>query len=271
MYKFGIVLWAFPFMGPYMGKIAKDAGIDGIELELGNWEEGFFLSNREVQNGFLEIKEKYALEYPSIAVNTLCVHGLTNEYNRNEGSIVMKAIETAVNVASIMKIPKIQFPSFDNGAIKTDKDLENTALFLKKACELVAGENILICTENSLSIKENRKLFELVNADNFKLFFDTQNYALLKGYNPSQMILELQDLIVETHIKDGIGEMSNRLLGNGDSGFTESIEAFKKINYSGWFIIENYYHKPPLNARKVSFFELLKIDLMTVKDALKTK
>jgi sugar phosphate isomerase/epimerase len=269
--KFGIVLWAFPFMGPYMGKLAKDAGLDGMELELGNWEEGFFLANREVQDGFLEIREKFGLEYPSLAVNTLCFHGLTNEYNSGAGAIVMKAIETAVSVASAMGIPKIQLPSFDDGAIKTDKDLENTALFLKKACELAAGDNILICSENSLSMAENRKLFELVNAANFKLFFDTQNYALLKGYKPSQMILELRDLIIETHIKDGIGEMSNRLLGDGDSGFIESMGALKKINYSGWFLLENYYHKAPLNTRKESFFELLKIDLAAAKAALTAK
>jgi sugar phosphate isomerase/epimerase len=266
--KFGIVLWAFPFMGPYMGKLAKDAGLDGIELDLGNYEEGFFLANREVQDAFLEIKEQFDLEYPSIAINTLCFHGMTNDYNSPEGTIVMKAIETAIDVAVSMKIPKIQLPSFGCGAIGSTKDLENTVVFLKKACELSARNNILICTENSLSAHENKELFDTVNADNFKLFFDTQNYALLKEYKPSQMILELKDFIVETHVKDGIGDMSNRLLGDGNSGFFESMEAFKQINYSGWFILENYYHKAPLNMSSKSFFELLKVDLDTVKNSL---
>ena len=64
--KFGIVIWAFPFMGPYMCKLAKDAGLDGVQLELGNYEDNFFLTNKEVQGAFLEMKEKYGVEYPSL-------------------------------------------------------------------------------------------------------------------------------------------------------------------------------------------------------------
>ena len=193
---------------------------------------------------------------------------MVNDLNSKEGTIVLKAIDAAISAASALKIPKIMFPSFFAGEIKTKKDLENTTVFLKRACNLAKSENIVICTENTISIEDNKKLHRDVNENNFKLFFDTQNYALLKKYNPSEMILELRDIIVETHIKDGTGDMSNRLLGEGDSGFFNSMKTFKQINYGGWFIMENYYHKAPLNEKKESYFEQLKIDLSTAKKAL---
>ena len=43
-YKIGIVEWAFPFPGPYGLKIASERGLQGMELDFGEYETGFSLS-----------------------------------------------------------------------------------------------------------------------------------------------------------------------------------------------------------------------------------
>ena len=45
-YKIGIVEWAFPFPGPYGLKIAAELGLQGMQLDFGDYETGFQLSNR---------------------------------------------------------------------------------------------------------------------------------------------------------------------------------------------------------------------------------
>ena len=77
-----------------------------------------------------------------------------------------------------------------------------------------------MCTENILSSDENLKLVKAVGSDKLKIYFDTQNPYLNKGYYVPDMIRQLHPYIQEIHVKDGLdGELSGALLGEGDTDF----------------------------------------------------
>ena len=71
----------------------------------------------------------------------------------------------------------------------------------------------------------------------------------------------------EIHVKDGIGSViSSKLVGEGDANVRGSIDYLKKINYSGWLHLENYYWKEPLCRENSDVFALLKKDIELLKE-----
>ena len=50
-----------------------------MELDFGDYETGFKLSNPVIQKAYLECGREYGVEFPSIALNALNAHGMRNE------------------------------------------------------------------------------------------------------------------------------------------------------------------------------------------------
>lgn len=259
--KVGICQWSLPgrLSGPGSFEILSRYGLEGIELDLGAYEEGFPLANEIIQEAYKKAGNKHDLEFPSLAVNELNKYGMTNATDSKKRRIAITAINTAIDVAEFLNISIIQLPSFEDGEIESVADFQNTVEILQHACDAAAGKGLVIGTENLLSIKENKRLLDEVNRDNLKIYFDLQNYKLFEGYNTPKMIEELYPYICEIHAKDGENRMSESLLGEGKAGFNESVETLKERGYSGWFQLENYYFKKPLSDRG-NPFDLLSRD-----------
>ncbi|UCB47326.1 MAG: sugar phosphate isomerase/epimerase [Spirochaetota bacterium] len=265
--KIGVCQWAFPLEGPYSCIVASQLGLEGVELELGEYEHNFPISNKMIQGIYREVRDEYGIEYPSIAVNALLKNSMNNEETTEKGKIARLAIQRAVETADALGIPVIQLPSFIDGEIKSDEDFERTVDCLRYACGLVEGKNITIATENLLSSNDNKRILEKVDRPQMKIFFDLQNYSLFQGYNTQEMLEDLAPYICEVHAKDGKEHMSGALLGTGDAGFFESVKILKKIGYSGWIYLENYYDQYPLNSTGKDPFDLIKQDIKIIREA----
>ena len=72
--KFGCVAWGLPGGGYFGPQIAKEAGLDGIQLELGSYEWGYPLAQKQVQEAYLEEGNRLGIEYPSIVLNDVMDH-----------------------------------------------------------------------------------------------------------------------------------------------------------------------------------------------------
>jgi sugar phosphate isomerase/epimerase len=266
--KIGICEWSFPLRGPYSCKIAAKLGLEGIELDLGSYEQGFPLTNKVIQQAYLEAGEKWGIMYPSIAINALCTYGMTNPENSLKRNIALGAIYKGIDAAEALKIPIVQLPSFKDGEIKNEEDFQLASKCIGIACQYAEDKGIQIATENVLSIEDNMRLLDKVSRNNFRIFFDTQNPYHWHKYNIAEMIRKMAQFICEVHMKDGDDQLSAALLGRGKAGFYQSIEALKEINFSGWIHLENIYNQKPLNSGDDDPFELLKQDIDILKKAL---
>lgn len=267
--KLGVCHWSLPIEGPYALKLVADVGLEGIQLDIGSYDRGFQLSNPVVQQAYLEFSEKYHVTITSLAVRELDRFGMTRPDDSSEKEIVMEAIMKSIEIANSMGIPMIMLPSFEDGEIKTEVDFNRVIDCLKAACDEAEKYNIIVATENLLSIKETNQLFERVNKPNLKLYFDTQNYYLRRNYDVASMARELFPYIYEVHVKDGKdGHLSGALLGEGDSGYYETIEVLKRQGYQGWIHLENYYDQKPLSQQSSDPIHLLKKDISILKQSI---
>ena len=266
MIKFGICHFSLPIEGPYALKIASEAGFNGVQLDiLSNYKNQLALSKKITQEAFLKMGIEYNIEFPSIVIRELDQCSMVTKNNE----IAVDVIKKTINAAANMKIPIVVVPNFANSNIKSTEDFKQAVNVLKNACDIAGEYGITIATENILSPDKMVELIEKVNRPNLKLYFDSQNYYLHKKYNTAVLLERLMQYVCEVHVKDGKGnDLSGALLGEGDTGFYESIEVLKKHKYAGWIISENYYDLEPLSLKNDNPVELMKEDLRILKNAI---
>lgn len=268
--KLGICEWSLPLTGPDNCRIVKEACLDGMSLDAGTYELSYPLSNKRIQDNYLSAREKWNIEFPSIAINDLCNFSMCAGKGSKDREVAMVAVKKGIDAADYMRIPVVFLPSFLASDIKNERDFLATVAFIKEACRYAKHSNIHICTENILTAEENLRILELVAEENCRIYFDTQNPHSFHGYNAAEMIRKLGKHIIESHVKDGFtGQMSAALLGQGESSFEESLIAFADIRYSGWLLLENYYFQEPLSRQSKDPFDLLARDVEILKSSVK--
>lgn len=265
--RFGTCEWVFPtpLRGPSCCKVLKDFGMDVIEIEVGSAEEGFPLHDPYTLNAYREAKEKYGVDFAGVAANHTLDYSmnLTNP-DKECRDTIMKGAFYAIDAAAALDAPLIHLPSYTESLIKTEEDLISTAGYFREFCDYAADKNVLVCTENALNIEDQKKMFELVDRDNFKLYFDCENYQIEGLYTPD-LAEEFFDYVPQIHVKDGYVDFGTHLLGEGGAHVYETMKVFSRKGYSGYMLLENLYWQKPLLTEGKNPFEMMKRDLDVLK------
>ncbi len=267
-YQFAIADWCAPVAGPAICRMAAEVGLDGVELNLGDFAHNLPLTDPHVRAYYLDAQQKYGVGFASIAVNTLdqsYVMPPENERRAEERRFILRA---AVETAAAMRIPIVQVPNFWDNAIKNHAELELAAGFFREACEAAEERGIIVSSENPMTVEENLELMALVDRPNFRLYFDTENPVYFSGADSAAMLRAFGDRVCQIHVKDGTSEqMSCRLLGQGNAHFHDCVAVIREIGYSGWIVLENNYDMPPFNTFENDRFELLAEDVRILRQA----
>lgn len=268
--KLGICNFCVPGTGVFAPRFVAEAGLDGMSVEFGTYEKGFPLSNRRLQDAYLDEQQKYGIEYCNIGISGFDFIPLHAREDDPYHVIARQTLKSAVEAASYMNIPLVFVPAFGVSAINSEEDFEYTVKALQYACDLANEKGIQIASENALDTNGQINLVKAVDRENFGLFYDSDNLFYNKGYDQVKMLDELYEYLVpQLHVKDGKkGVLAGSLLGKGDSGFFGVIDVLKKRNYSGWIIIENLYEQKPLRDEG-DVFELFLEDVRILKNAVK--
>jgi len=269
-YKFACTQWGMPGEGLYAVKVAAAAGLDGLQIELGSYENGYPLAQKIVREGYMEDGEKYGIEFPSIVLNDLNNNIFVEGPNTDKGKIAYESFDLAVEVAADMGIDTIMIPNFFDDFITKPEHYDNAADGLRYICDRAARYGIQIASETVLAWKDHKKVLDKVDRKNIGVFFDSMNYKYFSHLDPLSNLKDLYPHMVnQLHFKDGIKEMSGSMLGEGDMEFEKQAEFIKNSDFNGWVILENYYSHLPIRGDSISNqLALLKKDLAHLKGAL---
>ncbi|MGN0363277.1 MAG: sugar phosphate isomerase/epimerase family protein [Bilifractor sp.] len=267
--KLGICNFCVPGTGVFAPQIVKEMGLDGMSVEFGSYEHGWPLSQRKLQDLYLEAQQQYGITYPNVGVSD----GDNVPFHARPGSkwdpIVNEEGRKAIEAADYMKIPLVFFSNFNVSEMKNDEDIEYTAKRYQYFCDLAGEKGIAIGCENPNSIEDQKKLLQLVDRKNFYLFFDSCNHACLTDYDIHEVLRELYPYYYpQMHVKDGVkGCNAQYILGTGTTGFQETIDFLKKKDYQGWLIIENLYELETMRKLNPDYFEIMREDIAALKKA----
>lgn len=265
-FQYAIPEWAMPMNGQYGCRVAHEAGLQGIQLNMGDACREWPLSHPEMQKIYLDEAQRWEIQYPSLAVNSLCDIGMTRKPGTAERELAKRGIRYGIETAHVMGIPIVMLPTFHDSYIETEKDEQLVFECVSEACRYAEKFNLTVALENVMQTEQFMEFAEKIGTGNLKIMYDSQNYSVCKNWDNTQIYREVQDYVCGIHMKDGFAQMSTHLLGEGDSHFEATVQEIIKSSYHGWLYIENYYDQDRLGAMRQPY-SLLKEDVQRLKKA----
>ncbi len=268
--KIGACDWALPGNGLYATAIAASVGLDAISIKIGLHQNDYPLTQPEMQKIYLEEQQKYGIDYCAIALNdfdNIPMHARKgSEYYDTVWDMMKRAVTTAKN----MNVPIIQVPGFVESEMKTEEDMQQSALAFQYLCDAAGEYGIRVASENDMCTEKFKQLYDMVDRKNFYLYFDSQNYELNHDYSETEILNDLYPYMCDQlHVKDGQHVLSSAILGTGTSGFYDTMACLKEHDYSGYILLENYYDVYPMCTLAENPYDLLREDIRILKDAIK--
>ena len=222
-------------------KFLNEAGLDGIELDFNHNNGVYALADIALQDELLAMQKHYNIDFPAIAINSLCEFGMSKDASWDA---VSYALTEGIKTAQNMNIPIVQLPSFFAGDIETEQEFEQTIKAIQFACDLAVDSSITIGSENALPGEKQVELVNAVKRDNFAIYFDCRNSWWMKAIESPPILQAVRPYICEVHLKDGVGQHDEfTLLGEGDAGVLDVINILKQTEYQGRILLENDYNQ----------------------------
>jgi L-ribulose-5-phosphate 3-epimerase len=226
-FRIGAPEWSLRKTDPSCFEVAREIGLDGVQVDLGNLTNHLHLRQPAVQQAYLAAARKNGLEVASLALAEL-------------NSIPLKSDPRAtiwlldsLEVVRALGVQVILVAAFANGELKGDKaGIDATVEILKEAAPRAEKAGAILGLENYLSAPENLDIIQRVGSPAVKVYYDVGN-STDKGYDIYGEIRMLKGQICEFHAKDG-----NFMLGEGRIDFHKVRQAMDDIEYHGWIQIE---------------------------------
>lgn len=240
----GVCEWCLPVRGTTLFQKIREQGITAFQVDTGAYEEGIPAIFPEVQQAYLEAAQTTQIELVCTGNNSLCHYGMVYPKSSAKYKAAKEIIEKSIVATAQMHIGCLMLPSMFDSEIKDEDGFRNTAELLRWACQFAADLGVTISSENIMTAEDNLRLLEVVDQDNFRLAFDTQNPHAFNSYNAPEILHILLPYVNIVHIKDGIGKsLGSTFLGDGDSDYQESMRILKDADFDGIVISENGYKK----------------------------
>ena len=272
MIQYGITQWALPGEGIYAIRHVAEMGFDGMQLEVGAYAKGYYMSQKSIRDAYLEDGEKYGIQFPSIVLNDLMVNGFVKPRGSEQYKIAQETMELGLEIAKYMKIDDVMIPQFWGNEITDDETFEQTVEELGRFCKKAAAAGIHVESETTLTAERQIELFERIGAQNLTCFYDTQNYYYFSNYDQLEVLKKLYPHMGrQLHVKDCNGHdydggvLAGAMLGDGECNFRSVMDYLGSRGYEGWLIMENNYWETTIRAHYPNQFDAVRFDLEKLK------
>lgn len=226
-FKIGACEWSLRKSDPSCFDVAKEIGLDGVEVDMGRAANQMQLRKPELQRSYIEAARRTGLEISSIALAELNNIGLKSEPR------AAIWVNDSIEVATALGAKVILVAQFFAGDLKGDKiGTDRTVELLKELAPRAEKAGVILGLENYLSAEENIEILQRVGSRAVQVYYDVGN-STDKGYDIYKEIRLLKGNVCAMHAKDG-----GFMLGKGRVNFAKVREALDEIEYRGWIQIE---------------------------------
>jgi len=208
-------------------ELAKQVGLDGIMVDVGNWKQDLPLRKPELQKKYLEMSKQIGLPVSSLALGTL------NEIPLKSDPRAEQWLADSVDVLKAMGLTVVLVPFFGNGDLRNDKPgTDAVVAALKRVAPKAEKAGVILGLESWLSAEQHVDIIDRVGSPAVQVYYDVGN-SQKAGYDIFKEIRWLGKRICEFHAKD-----NDDLYGKGTMNFPEVRKAMEEIGYNGWMQIE---------------------------------
>jgi sugar phosphate isomerase/epimerase len=226
-FKIGAPEWSLGKSDPSCFDLAKEIGLDGVQVDLGSLRDHMHLREPAVQQAYLSAARRNGLAVASLALSKL------NDIPLKSDPRATIWLLDSIEAARALGVRVILVAGFYHGELKGDKaGVDMTVELLKEFAPRAEKAGVILGLENYLSAPENLDIIQRVGSPAVQVYYDVGN-STDKGYDIYQEIRLLKGQVCEFHAKD-----ANFMLGQGRIDFHKVRQAMDDIEYRGWIQIE---------------------------------
>lgn len=227
-FKIGACEWNLGRADPSSFDVAKEIGLDGVQVNMGRVANDMHLRKPEVQKAYLAAAKRTGLEIGSLAIAEM------NNVPLKSDPRAARWLDESIDVCKALGITVSMPACFGRGDLDmaNTKEIDHFVGVLKDVAPKAEREGIVIGLENYLSAEDNMTIIDRVGSPAVQVYYDVGN-STDKGRDILKEIRILGKLICEFHAKD-----AGHMLGQGRIDFKEVRKAIDDIGYSGWIQIE---------------------------------
>ena len=226
-FKIGACQWSLRTAGPDCFDIAKEIGLDGVQVNMGTAADNMSLRQAPVQQAYRAAATRSGLEIASLALAEFNNVPLKNDPR------AAAWLADSIGVAQALKLRLVMIAAFAKGDLLDDTPgIDHTVELLKQIAPKAEQANIILGLENYLSAADNLDIIRRVGSPAVQVYYDVGN-STDKGRDIYQEIRQLKGRLCEFHAKD-----AGSLLGEGRIDFPKVRQAMDAIDYRGWIHLE---------------------------------
>ena len=211
-------------------EVAKQIGLDGIQVNLGSEANNMHLRQADRQKSYRAESRKTGVSIASLAIGEL--NNVPYKSDPRTDEWVWDAVEVAQN----LDVTVILLAFFANNDLRGDeKGKAEVVRKLKGVAPRAEKSGVILGIESYLTAEEHMDIIEKVGSKNVKVYYDFRN-AADAGNDVIQEIKWLgKDMICELHIKE-----NGSLLGAGTMDWPKISQTLLEMDYigDGWMQIE---------------------------------
>jgi sugar phosphate isomerase/epimerase len=227
-YKIGACDWSIGKMDdPGAFELARQIGLDGVQVSLGTVANDMQLRQPEVQVRFKEAAKAAGLEVASLAIGEL------NNIPYKSDPRTISWVSDCIDVCQALGVRVVLLAFFGNDDLRDDKaGIDEVVRRLKVVAPKAEKAGVFLGIESWLNADQHLEILDRVGSSAVRVYYDVCN-SNDRGYNIYKEIRQLGKRICEFHAKE-----NGSLLGQGNVDFKRVREAMDEIGYTGWIQIE---------------------------------
>ena len=228
-FKISACDWSIHQRGmPEALKVAKQIGLDGVEVSFGPPGEEHDLRREEVRRAYLAAAKEHGVAISSLAM------GVLNQVPYSSDAEAEKWVAECVEVMPKLNQKVVLLAFFSKGNIKGDRALQDEVVRrLKRVAPAAEKAGVVLGIESWMNADDHIRIVDAVGSPAVQVYYDVANMDH-EGYDVYQGIRRLgRDRICQVHCKE-----NGFLLGKGRIDFVRVKEALDEIGWTGWLVIE---------------------------------
>ncbi|MBI5396457.1 MAG: sugar phosphate isomerase/epimerase [Verrucomicrobia bacterium] len=228
-FKIGACDWSIGKMGtPDAMAVAKEIGLDGVQVSLGNLANNMHLRQADVQQQY-----KDAAKATGVAISSLAIGEMNNIPYKSDPRPI-EWVSDSVDVMKALGVKVVLLAFFGKGDLRDDKPgTDEVVKRLKEVTPKAEKAGVILGIESWLSAEAHMDIIQRVGSRAVQVYYDVCN-SNDRGYDIYKEIRWLgAKHICEFHAKE-----NGALLGQGKVDFQKVRGAMDDIGYRGWIQIE---------------------------------
>jgi len=227
-FKIGACDWSIGKMcDPGAFELAKEIGLDGVQVSLGTLANNMQLRQPEMQRKYKEAAAQAGRQIASLAIGEL------NSIPYKSDPRTVEWVSDSIDVCEAFGVRTVLLAFFSNDDLRGDKaGVDEVVKRLKAVAPKAEKAGVALGIESWLSADQHLEILDRVGSKAVQVYYDVCNSNDM-GYNIYKEIRQLGKRICEFHAKE-----NGALLGQGKVDFQKVRAALDDIGYTGWIQIE---------------------------------